>query len=512
MVADLDVYGKALSIINDMNMTDVRHLLLFSYDWRKDIRAAARDLQERMTGEWAEALKGRKVIFLAHSMGGLVTTWWYHHYFKNAEIKHTFGGIEQVIFLGTPHSGSPAMLFLMLDRYTANLDPGWISKKFQSRVFGDLNRAAFSFPSIYQILPHYTKDRPVIKRQHHALGEESLDHFQAKVWRKYDLLKWQREQVGDNKKVFYDRIAPLLRDGGLFQQQLAALPEIDEAVYFYGEKTKTPGAFTIVHTKNDEYKIVRAKRIDGDGRVPTEIASNAVRDVNPVKAHPLGKTTHGDLPKAQPFIAFLVKLKKHHERPSRTQFAVLARGNATVENAMLANGALLKIPLDPAQWSRPEEKQMLELNQRVLALADAKAAAAGSAQKALYRSARNIKIASAADIWRKQDLYAVATALSTDKRIIHHAANNLGHSLIEAARPLLAKSYLERAIKERPFGATMAAQSLSRGKAYNNLGTALQALGQFGRAISMYEFAKGFGNISAATNLTNLRNLRRHQM
>ncbi len=58
----------------------------------------------------------------------------------------------------------------------------------------------------------------------------------------------------------------------------------------------------------------------------------------------------------------------------------------------------------------------------------------------------------------------------------------------------------------------MAAQSLSRGKAYNNLGTALQALGQFGRAISMYEFAKGFGNISAATNLTNLRNLRRHQM
>jgi pimeloyl-ACP methyl ester carboxylesterase len=151
MVTDLDVYGKALSIINDMNMTDVRHLLLFSYDWRKDIRAAARDLQERMTGEWAEALKGRKVIFLAHSMGGLVTTWWYHHYFKNAEIKHTFGGIEQVIFLGTPHSGSPAMLFLMLDRYTANLDPGWISKKFQSRVFGDLNRAAFS---LSQYLPN----------------------------------------------------------------------------------------------------------------------------------------------------------------------------------------------------------------------------------------------------------------------------------------------------------------------------------------------------------------------
>ncbi|MBT2406964.1 MULTISPECIES: hypothetical protein [unclassified Streptomyces] len=116
------------------------NLLTFPYDWRLSCRYNAERLKERIDlelGRWRASAPERRearVVFLCHSMGGLVA----RHYAER------LGGHEitrRLITLGTPHRGSAEAL--------ANLVNG-------KRVLGlDLGAFARSLPSLHQLAPDY---------------------------------------------------------------------------------------------------------------------------------------------------------------------------------------------------------------------------------------------------------------------------------------------------------------------------------------------------------------------
>ncbi len=110
----------------------------FAYDWRRDLTAASRLLKEWIDHKleiWRKSHPNAKVIFIAHSMGGLVV----RHYLEKR------GGSEfcqALITLATPYRGSVKAL-----NYLANGH-----HEFPSL---DLSEQVRSFTSVYQMLPAY---------------------------------------------------------------------------------------------------------------------------------------------------------------------------------------------------------------------------------------------------------------------------------------------------------------------------------------------------------------------
>jgi hypothetical protein len=120
------------------------NLVVFTYDWRVSNRLSAERLKARVEPallRWqASAAQRRdaKVVFLCHSMGGLVARW-YLDRLGGAEIARV------LVTLGTPHRGAAKAL----DQLVNGVQKGPRPLRL------DLTRFARSLPSSYQLLPEY---------------------------------------------------------------------------------------------------------------------------------------------------------------------------------------------------------------------------------------------------------------------------------------------------------------------------------------------------------------------
>lgn len=123
--------------------TRAANFVQFPYDWRLSNRASAAALQHKVEPvlERFRSQPGHsdaKVVFVAHSMGGLVA-----RYFVDV-----LGGHEitrKVITLGTPHRGALNALASLVNGVSKGFGPLKI----------DLSGLARSMPSLYQLLPEY---------------------------------------------------------------------------------------------------------------------------------------------------------------------------------------------------------------------------------------------------------------------------------------------------------------------------------------------------------------------
>lgn len=120
------------------------NLVAFAYDWRLSCRYNAERLAERVDeelGRWRASRPDRrdaKVVFLCHSMGGLVT----RSYVEQC------GGAEvtrRVVTLGTPYRGSLDALLYLVNGMRYGIGP----------VGLDLTPFARSLPSLHQLTPDY---------------------------------------------------------------------------------------------------------------------------------------------------------------------------------------------------------------------------------------------------------------------------------------------------------------------------------------------------------------------
>ena len=120
------------------------NLLPFPYDWRLSNRFNARRLKavvepalERWRSQGGAAREAR-LIFICHSMGGLLARWYVE---QEGGAAHT----RKLITIGTPHRGAAAAARQLVNGVEKGIGPLRLN----------LSRFARSLPSIHELLPRY---------------------------------------------------------------------------------------------------------------------------------------------------------------------------------------------------------------------------------------------------------------------------------------------------------------------------------------------------------------------
>jgi len=205
-------------------------LVLFAYDWRLSNRYSAQCLKRRVEcalERWrasAPARREAKVIFICHSMGGLVARW-YLDRLGGAEITRA------LVTLGTPHRGAAKTLDQLIN--------GVLKGSRLLQV--DLTAFARSLPSSYQLLPEYACIRVA-----------------------------EGTQLWKTTEVELPKLAPaLVRDGMRFHDELDAAPAPAYAVIpvvGIGQPTKTSAS--LIDDRLVTTPFFGSANRGGDGTVP----------------------------------------------------------------------------------------------------------------------------------------------------------------------------------------------------------------------------------------------------
>ena len=198
-----DGYGHTVSRLRDYFETEEDpsggNFHEFPYDWRRDNRYSAKRLKSFVTTRLAawrkQAGPDAKIVFIAHSMGGLVARYY-------LEVLEGWRDCKALITLGTPFRGSPQSLDFLANGY---------------RIGGiiDLSTVMQSFTSVYQLLPTYpmvTADgtqRRVIE----TTGIPNIDYAKVKAAKAFhDELRDAVARNGSNAEYHNDgyRLIPMI--------------------------------------------------------------------------------------------------------------------------------------------------------------------------------------------------------------------------------------------------------------------------------------------------------------
>jgi pimeloyl-ACP methyl ester carboxylesterase len=154
-----DGYGNALNALRQMGYSEPGGTLIpFAYDWRRDVRACAQALRDRLS---QADLPGRRIGIVAHSMGGLVARYCLEKLGAPDNVR-----IELLALLATPHLGAPAALQNVL-----GLRPEIFLSAAQCREALKNPK----FPSAYQLLPR--PGVPALLAQSAQTGFSVVDAF-----------------------------------------------------------------------------------------------------------------------------------------------------------------------------------------------------------------------------------------------------------------------------------------------------------------------------------------------
>ena len=109
-------------------------VVAFPYDFRRSVEQIANDL-DRVVRERAQ---GRRVVLVAHSMGGLIASWWWAFMSEGIDV-------HQIITLGTPFRGAAKALDVLVNGMRIGPFPA-------THAVSDMVR---TWDSVFDLLPHY---------------------------------------------------------------------------------------------------------------------------------------------------------------------------------------------------------------------------------------------------------------------------------------------------------------------------------------------------------------------
>lgn len=251
------VYGEWLTRLKEATATVGAEYKIFAYDWREDIKKIATKFDDFIKRIGVDKLRKRPVIFVAHSMGGLVLSWWYHNHFLKMDDDRKFA-IAKTMFLGTPHAGAASMMKVLMLGYERNWPNPFLSffADYKKHFVKALNRVAHTFPSLYQLLPH--PDEKFI-RYDDGKGDPILEnHFDINIWIKYKLLSRSLADKSYCQDSMNDR-NNLLKAGKKFYDDLYILYDkqgvMPRASYYFSQiENSTPSLLEIDGNYEREWK------------------------------------------------------------------------------------------------------------------------------------------------------------------------------------------------------------------------------------------------------------------
>ncbi|MEZ4727475.1 MAG: CHAT domain-containing protein [Caldilineaceae bacterium] len=208
---------------------------VFWYDWRKDFRIAAAQLQARVNTWFAE---NEPVHFVAHAEGGLVVRSYIAHYEESWK-SHQPG---KLLMIGTPNCG----LYSAIQALTGQLEMiQWLDLLDSLHDEVDIRTVVNSFPSLYQLLP-----APWLNG-----GLENL----------YEVTTY-----GENAGVSAEH----LKSAQSHHEKLHAAVDPKRMIYIGGNNQPTlTGVHVAALKQNPRPELCQLYQIglDGDGRVPHKL-------------------------------------------------------------------------------------------------------------------------------------------------------------------------------------------------------------------------------------------------
>ena len=138
LIQDLEALDNPYKLDdNDLDHNEGENMFIFTYDWRKSIPDIGAQFAQYIEyiKQWTGA---SKVDLICHSLGGLIA--------KQSLQYGSTGSINKLIFVGTPHRGSPKMLYTALSGVfdlPLGLTPNSTTVK----------RIMKNMPTTYQLLP-----------------------------------------------------------------------------------------------------------------------------------------------------------------------------------------------------------------------------------------------------------------------------------------------------------------------------------------------------------------------
>lgn len=463
-LTEVDVYGTLRDDLRFTNVTGVSWYDDFPYDWRDDIRASAKSFHVYLLGR-RDDFRDRDVVFIAHSMGGLVVRWWYDAFYRSPQYQAEYAFLRspRIVFLGVPHYGSVSALLRLIHGFSADSS----FKGLKNFMVKGLNGAAPSFYSVYQLLPF--NDSAIELRSIEGPPSVVNDPLSVEFWR---TCRWGTENRDPDE--FYDKTLPKrLEAAREFRNAMLHQQSIPNSICFYSDSNEgTPLTLRVWQHSQGQCTVTVHRRQPGDGTVPAEITRGAHRPDHPHAEIYRLQTSHMALPNAEGFRSYV------HQLRTRTLVQSVVRADPTekVIKAFRGARALFPLPLDMSSLSDPETKQAINLNHRILGAT---------------RSAREVADEVYAMAERARDksddasqLFALSIALDPDGPHAPYAANNLAHNLLEHDYWFAARGYLEHAqrhisqvpAKEKNFLATLE----------TNTGVALEKTGEPCKALEHY--------------------------
>lgn len=229
------------------------NLFVWGYDWRLDNAEHLINL-DKFINQVRMKTKSKKVILIAHSMGGLIS--------RAYAVKHP-DKVEAIISIGSPFAGSPKPFYALVMGYTFG-NPFYYKRYMKNLVQNS--------PSTYQLLPQYD-----------FVIDSLADFRKIPNQELYDKLKYKDIRMSGFQsvnKILLQRAVPFYRSVGTSFNP-AALPSSVKHYAIIGVGIQTLEGFLLrqVSSTDKSYLDYAGQRVvldpffgNGDGTVPLKSA------------------------------------------------------------------------------------------------------------------------------------------------------------------------------------------------------------------------------------------------
>lgn len=374
IVKNQPVYIEGQQKISEYIADTPNKFLAFPYDWRQDNRLSAEQLDNWIC-DHNDKLADRNVVFLAHSMGGLVTKYWVKTY-RNARQTCADGKpypkfrSTSIAFVGVPFLGAPKALGTFVEGFAHTGSEfgtvfGQVDRDFISRY---VSNYGYTFQSAYQLLPVYrdcldgqdsaeaARSLPPYMQRKLSDGSEKLDDdiFSASLWKEMDWPRYHDSRF--DAATFYQTYLPeKLKNANAFQCELAryALPADISITYFAANGPgKTPTGYRFETTSGwwtgPGVKVTPLMG-QGDQTVPWLIANGALFGADSNMRRGTGPLiAHMNLLDSFQVWDFIRGKFDDATREVNQQMAQAVGSAAAVTRAYVQAAALPPVPLDHA--------------------------------------------------------------------------------------------------------------------------------------------------------------------